>query len=158
MPTPLRSRSVGELVGYLNRATGRPEGALTPLEARQAIEELAIDGSLAERAERLVAGCDQVRYSSRGGSADELVAEARPFFTELGHLILGSGENHVPGKHRERHSEPPLGEGSDLPLDDQQSVNRYLRRELRNQVTMPVMPKLSSLRSPTACVRCCRSP
>jgi hypothetical protein len=122
----------GELVRYLKRATGRPEGVLTPVEARRAFEDLANDPALGDRADRLVGACDQALYSARVGSAEALVEEARPLFTELGRLMVPPGanhfgENHSAGKHGGRHPEPALGDGSSLPPDLAQTINAYLR-------------------------------
>ena len=55
----------GSLAGYLGRAIGRPEGELTPPEAREAIAQATGDPELGDRAARLVEACDSARYSGR---------------------------------------------------------------------------------------------
>jgi hypothetical protein len=121
-------RITAELARYLNRATGRPEGVLTPRDARSAFERLACNAAIADRAERLVAACDQVRYAAHGNSAaaHALVAAARPLFTDLGRLSVPASANQDAVKHRGRHPEPAVGDSS-LPPDDEQIISRYLR-------------------------------
>jgi hypothetical protein len=121
------TRITAELAGYLRRAAGRPEGVLTPLEAHRAFEQLAGDCWLGERADRLVAACDQVRYSGRGGSAEALVADARPLFADLGRSVVIRGDDLSAEKHHGRHPKPPLGDGYGLPPDDEQAYSTYLR-------------------------------
>jgi hypothetical protein len=76
---PDRAGLVAEaLAGYLRRAIDRPEGELTPPEARESIEEATGDANLADRAARLVACCDAARYSGRLGQ-DGLEDAARLF-------------------------------------------------------------------------------
>jgi hypothetical protein len=79
---PDRADLVAEaLAGYLRRAIDRPEGELTPPEAREAIGEATGDPELSDRAARLVVGCDAARYSGR---ADEDGLEnAAELFREL---------------------------------------------------------------------------
>jgi hypothetical protein len=74
------------LAHYLLLAAGRPEGALTPLEAREAFEGFAEGSYLADRAARLVAECDRARFSGRGVSAEELAAGAAEMFQSLSRL------------------------------------------------------------------------
>lgn len=68
------------LAEYLHLTTGRPPGALTPEEAREAIARATSDEELAHRAARLVERCDHARFAGAGSSVDELVAEARGFW------------------------------------------------------------------------------
>lgn len=71
------------LVEYLKAVHDRPAGALTPAEARQALE--SVGSGLAERAARLVGACDRARFAEPGESADAgaLRAEARAVFQAL---------------------------------------------------------------------------
>ncbi len=76
------------LARYLVLSLGRPEGALTPIEVREGIEQATADSELAERAGQLLAICDQVRYSGSERaerSADSAGIAAR-FFRDLGRI------------------------------------------------------------------------
>ncbi len=61
------------LAGYLGRAGGRPEGELTPHEARQRLLDLGWGPQVAESGARLVAACDEARFGGR--SSGEATAE-----------------------------------------------------------------------------------
>ena len=73
------------LVGYLARANGRPEGVLTPPEAKGAVRHATGRVELADRAAQLVAACDAVRFSGRDLAEAEAIAlkDAAGFFNEL---------------------------------------------------------------------------
>jgi hypothetical protein len=71
------------LAQYLERASGRPPGALTPFEARTSVEVATHDNTLAERAAQLVSACDRARYSASEEDTARLVAEARTLFREI---------------------------------------------------------------------------
>jgi len=86
------------IVAYLNLATGRPSGVLTPAEAALAVEGLTGRPGLAEDARRLVALCDRARFSADGAAVDELVAGAKRLFRGLQQeagLAGGEGRNGV---------------------------------------------------------------
>jgi hypothetical protein len=74
------------LTGYLERATGRPRGALTPDEARTAITEVSGDADLGVQAACLLAQCDRACYACADPDppAVTLVTEARRLFEEIG--------------------------------------------------------------------------
>jgi hypothetical protein len=74
------------LTGYLERATGRPRGALTPDEARTAITAASGDADLGVEAAWLVAQCDRACYACADPDAPPvtLVTEARRLFEEIG--------------------------------------------------------------------------
>ncbi len=74
------------LVAYFALASGRPPGVLTPSEAARVIERISGDRSLAQRAEALVAACDEVRFGreSHANAGPILGDRARTFFQELG--------------------------------------------------------------------------
>jgi hypothetical protein len=74
------------LAGYLERAIGRPPGALTPDEARSAVAEACGDADLATQAARLIARCDRAWYAAadRDPSATDLVKEARQVLEAIG--------------------------------------------------------------------------
>ena len=79
---PERARlSLEALAGFLRRAVDRPEGALTPPEARDGVAMATGDPALADRAARLVADCDAVTYSGRDGGA--LPDDPPAFFRDL---------------------------------------------------------------------------
>lgn len=79
---PDRARlALESLAGFLRRAIDRPEGALTPPEARDGIAMATGDAALADRAARLVADCDAVTYSGRDGGA--LPCDPPAFFRDL---------------------------------------------------------------------------
>ncbi|HEX8203775.1 MAG TPA: hypothetical protein VF590_25080 [Isosphaeraceae bacterium] len=97
------------LADYLHRAIGRPPGVLTPEEARRAIAWLAGDPDLADRAGRLIAECDRVRYAGRGASAEELVRRAQELIRALRRRPPGAkmeGSEGEAGRDRERHPGP----------------------------------------------------
>jgi hypothetical protein len=73
------------LTGYLERATGRPRGALTPDEARTAIAEASGDAELGARVARLIAQCDRACYACADGEPPgmALMTEARRLFAEI---------------------------------------------------------------------------
>jgi hypothetical protein len=72
------------LADFLERAGGRPLGALTPLEARGAIALVTHDDGIADRAAQLITACDRARYSEREDDTTALVAAARKLFNEIG--------------------------------------------------------------------------
>jgi hypothetical protein len=74
------------LAGYLERATGRPRGTLTPDEARTAITETSGDAGLGTQAAYLIAHCDRACYGDADGERPrlDLVTEARHLFMEIG--------------------------------------------------------------------------
>lgn len=59
------------VVGFLHLATNRPKGALTPPEARDAVEQLTKDSALADRVGEMIESCDVVRYSGRGSGQQD---------------------------------------------------------------------------------------
>jgi hypothetical protein len=78
------SRLIGDaLAEYLQAASGRPHGALTPAEARCSIEQATGDPRLAERAGALIDACDRARYSSDTPAGAELVGEALALFRRI---------------------------------------------------------------------------
>lgn len=83
-PSILANRVESGLIAYLERASGRPPGALTPLEARSAFETLILDPERAEQARRVLELADQARYSGRGIDVEALRAEAVALFQALG--------------------------------------------------------------------------
>jgi hypothetical protein len=74
------------LTAYLERATGRPRGALTPEEARTAIAEASGDAGLGIQAASLIAECDRASYAcaDRELPHTDLVTEARRLFEAIG--------------------------------------------------------------------------
>jgi len=85
-------RIAEDLTRYLELGTGRPPGALTPIEARQGV--LAVTGSddLGGEAERLAAHCDFALYGERNGepSASDLLQSARKLFQALGRVKIST--------------------------------------------------------------------
>lgn len=85
-----RGRAITEgLAAYLERATGRPPGALTPADARAGVALATGSDDLAARAERLIARCDAARFGTTGSAGDDLGAAGRAFFRDVG--AAGSG-------------------------------------------------------------------
>jgi hypothetical protein len=80
------------LTGYLERATGRPRGALTPDEARTAIAKASGAADLGTQAAKLIAECDRAWYActDREPPLEELVTEARRLFEEIGRTRVSS--------------------------------------------------------------------
>jgi hypothetical protein len=109
------------LARYLRRAAGRPEGVLTPLEARHGILELTSDPELADRAERLVRACDRARFAGRPASAEELADDARVLFEKLGRQTWQREVREV-GKNRGRHSQPLIKSSQHVPPQDIRQV------------------------------------
>jgi hypothetical protein len=74
------------LAGYLEQATGRPRGVLTPDEARAAVAEVSGDAALSTQAAGLVAECDRACFASAdcAPSSAELVTTARRIFEVIG--------------------------------------------------------------------------
>jgi hypothetical protein len=83
-------RTIGGLVRYARIGTGRPPGALTPVEAECVVLQLTQSDELATEAARLVGKCDQVLFSERatGVEAKHLDTDARRLFLALGHVLL----------------------------------------------------------------------
>jgi hypothetical protein len=79
------------LTGYLERAAGRPRGALTPPEAGSEIATATRDAGFGLRAAALIVDCDRVRYgeSDREPSGAALVATARQLFEDIGKMKKG---------------------------------------------------------------------
>jgi hypothetical protein len=71
------------LAQFLERTSGRALGALTPFEARRAVEVATHDSRLADRAAQLVSVCDRARYSALAADTATLVAEARTVFKDI---------------------------------------------------------------------------
>lgn len=97
-------RAATALAGYLSRATGRPEGAITPPEAHEAIEAVTGDAALARRASRLIAGSDAIRYSGReeAGEDREPMDDAVGFFRALSRATVGRRTRDRSGVDRDR--------------------------------------------------------
>jgi hypothetical protein len=74
------------LAEYLHLVRARPRGVLTPEEAREGLAAATRDDGLGDRAGRLVARCDRAQYAIEGPSTEELLAEARPLFDDLGRV------------------------------------------------------------------------
>ena len=72
------------LAGYLRLAVGRPDGALTPLEASRGVANATGNAVLGDRAGRLIAECDRARFGGEDGPSARLVAEALSVFKALG--------------------------------------------------------------------------
>ena len=79
----LAAHIVSGLAGYLRRATGRAEGALTPAEARTGVLLAVGETALAERAAGLVAWCDRIRFGRDAETMAPLAAAAAAVFTQL---------------------------------------------------------------------------
>jgi hypothetical protein len=83
-------RISGALVQYLQLRTGRPPGALTPDEAREAVSRCAGSDELGALAARLAARCDGVLYRDApaplDGDRHQLMDEARGLFSALGQV------------------------------------------------------------------------
>jgi hypothetical protein len=83
-------RISGALVHYLELGTGRPSGALTPDEAREAVSRCAGSDELGALAARLAARCDGVLYRGAPAPLDgdrrQLMDEARGLFSALGQV------------------------------------------------------------------------
>lgn len=80
---------IDSLIDYARYGTGRPPGALTPSEARSAIDEITGSKDLGNQAETLVARCDGCLFSKRPpGHHDvsRLVTSARELFQALGRV------------------------------------------------------------------------
>jgi hypothetical protein len=73
-----------DMAAYLERATGRPRGVLTPDEACAAVAAATEDAELGSRAGRLVAQCDRASYSDQETDSERLIAEGRSLFLEIG--------------------------------------------------------------------------
>jgi hypothetical protein len=83
--------AVAAVVGFLHLATDRPEGALTPPEAREAIAMLTNDPSLADRVKEMIETCDAVRYSGRfshGQERRQLLSDAPAILRALAQARL----------------------------------------------------------------------
>jgi hypothetical protein len=80
-PSGAACRIMDALVEFLQVASGRPPGALTPAEARVAFGPGGPDS--AERAAVLVAACDRARFSGRDEPSGALLPVAREFFEGL---------------------------------------------------------------------------
>jgi hypothetical protein len=76
------------LVQYALIGTGRPRGALTPVEARSVVLQLTNSDEVATVAARLVGLCDQALFSERAADieAKQLDRDARSLFVTLGHI------------------------------------------------------------------------
>ena len=74
------------LTRYLELGSGRPPGALTPIEARQGVVEITGSDELGGQVEQLAAHCDRALYGERYGepNALELLNSARQLFHTLG--------------------------------------------------------------------------
>lgn len=85
------------LTRYLELASGRPPGALTPIEARQGVAEVTGSDDLGGQAERLAAQCDRVLYGEQSGELDarDLLDSARQLFGALG-LVRSARRNRPP--------------------------------------------------------------
>ena len=79
---------VEALTAFLQQASGRPAGVLTPPEAREAFERLTGDLAIGARAEALVGQCDRTIYGPGDGEASGLIAEAREL---LGRIAASAG-------------------------------------------------------------------
>jgi len=78
------------LTRYLELGTGRPPGALTPIEARQGVVAVTGSDDLGGQAERLATHCDLALYGERNGepSASDLLESARQLFQALGRVKI----------------------------------------------------------------------
>jgi hypothetical protein len=68
---------------YLQLAAGRPPGALTPVEARNAFDTLTGMPAIAKYAGEVMSKCDRSRFSGREGALEELRTETRRLFQML---------------------------------------------------------------------------
>jgi hypothetical protein len=96
-PEALAAWIVEALAHYLLLAVGRPQGALTPLEAQEVFRHVLEDPNVADHARRLVAECDRARFSGRGVSEQALRAEAVDLFQMLS--VLPDSEEILSGAH-----------------------------------------------------------
>src|SRR5262249_49479095 len=116
-PEPARTaRQITDtLADYLERATGRPQGALTPDEASRAVAALTHDADLAMRTTRLIADCDRACYSQSDGapSSRALIACARALFDEIGRKSNKPSEQG--GRGAPPRPSPVAGEGGSWP-------------------------------------------
>lgn len=102
--------AVGAVVGFLHQAMGRPEGALTPPEAREAIKTLTRNLSLADRVEELIEACDAIRYSGRrsvGEDRRRYLDEAPEILNALAHARLYEARPNT-GRPATDHNEPSV--------------------------------------------------
>ncbi|WP_161602329.1 BatD family protein [Tautonia marina] len=102
--------AVGAVVGFLHLAMGRPEGALTPPEAREAIETLTRNLSLADRVGEMVEACDAIRYSGRridGEDRRRPLDEAPAILNALAHARLYEARPDT-GRPATGHNEPSV--------------------------------------------------
>jgi hypothetical protein len=83
-------QAIDALLQYARIGSGRPPGALTPVEAGSVVLQLTQSDELATEATRLVGECDQVLFSERstGIEAKQLDTDARRLFLALGHVSL----------------------------------------------------------------------
>jgi hypothetical protein len=79
----LAARIAADLARYLLLACGRPAGALTPLEASEAVDRLTADPALAACAARVLATCDHARFSGQAVASVPLAHEAMTLFRAL---------------------------------------------------------------------------
>jgi len=92
-PPPRPSRDAArrvsdELIHYLQLGTGRPAGALTPVEALEGVARMTDSDDLGRQAAHLTARCDLALYSGRDREpgARELLLSARVLFQALGRV------------------------------------------------------------------------
>lgn len=93
------------LTRYLGLAIGRPEGALTPSEARHEVAELSGEPALGLEAGRLINRCDRVRFGGQNDSAASLAGAAIQLFEALAELAVIAPEP-GPEKEQGRQSRP----------------------------------------------------
>jgi hypothetical protein len=79
----LAATIVAGIAECLRRAIQRPEGALTPDDARNGVLAWTENEPLAVSTRKLVSRCDEARFAGRGPSSSELAAEARPVLEQL---------------------------------------------------------------------------
>lgn len=83
-PVALANQIEAGLAGYLQRAQGRPAGALTPDEAGEGLAALGHDTERSRHARLVIEKCDRVRYSGQEVPVQALRDDARPLFQWLG--------------------------------------------------------------------------
>jgi hypothetical protein len=86
-----------DLTRYLQLGTGRPVGALTPIEAQRGVFETTGSDELGAQAQRLIAQCDRTLYGahSENSGAPDLWNPARRLFHALGRIKSSPGRGRV---------------------------------------------------------------
>ncbi len=85
------ARKINEgLIAYAKAGVGRPPGAITPDEARQAVVHCSNSQELGDQAAELIEECDQALFAARpqGVDAFALLETARGLFSALGQVSI----------------------------------------------------------------------